>query len=272
LQVSSPDGVDEWSESVEALTGLIAAGEAEKVVLARRVSIKAEGTIAIEAVLDRLRNRYPTCTVFALRRGGSCFLGATPEMLVRLDGREVHADCLAGSAKRGATPEEDAALGEALLADDKEQREHAMVVRGLSESLSDVCSSIDTPQNPELRRMANVQHLFTPLNATTDGDRHVLELVARMHPTPAVGGLPSPRAVCLIRRFESFDRGWYAGPIGWFDATGSGEFAVALRSALAHDDEATLFAGCGIVRGSDPRREYEESRLKLEAMLWALKG
>jgi menaquinone-specific isochorismate synthase len=113
-------------------------------------------------------------------------------------------------------------------------------------------------------------HLHTPIQATTDGPRHVLELVERLHPTPATAGLPRERSLCLIRRHETFSRGWYAGPIGWLDADGDGEFAVALRSALVQGNKASLYAGCGIVRGSDPAREYDESAIKLEAMLWAL--
>ena len=121
-----------------------------------------------------------------------------------------------------------------------------------------------------LRKMANVQHLHTPIEARMPGERHVFELVERLHPTPAVGGLPKSRALCLINDNERFDRGWYAGPIGWIDAKGGGEFAVALRSALVQGRRAFLYAGCGIVSGSDPEREYEESRIKLEAMRWAL--
>jgi isochorismate synthase len=270
-----PDGEAErerWRQGVRSLTDLIGAGEAEKVVLARRVAVEAEAPIDVASVLARLRERYRNCTVFAVRNGGAVFLGATPEMLVHLDGGVVRADCLAGSAARGADAAQDATLGEALLSDDKERREHAMVVRGLEESLRDLCSEVVAPAAPELRRMANVQHLYTPLTATTETGAHVLDLVERLHPTAATGGLPKGRALCLIRERERFSRGWYAGPIGWMDANGSGEFAVALRSALVDDQSAYLYAGCGIVRGSDPEREYAESGLKLGAMLWALNG
>jgi isochorismate synthase len=193
-------------------------------------------------------------------------------MLVRLEGGVVRADCVAGSAPRGGNEIEDDALGARLLNDDKERREHAMVVRGLTGALEDFCSTIEAPAEPSLRKMANVQHLYTPVSAQTEGNRHILELVERLHPTPAVGGLPARRALCLIDRHERFSRGWYAGPIGWMDARGNGEFAVALRSALLNDRRAFLYAGCGIVAGSDPAREYEESQLKLQAMLWALNG
>ena len=260
-----------WDDSVTGLTSRIAAGDAEKVVLARRVQAESDGPVDVRNVLQRLRERYRECTVFALRAGeDACFLGATPEMLIALSGREVRADCLAGSAARGATGAEDAAIGAALLADDKERREHAIVARSLHESLSSLCHDIREPETPGLRRFANVQHLHTPLEATTDGRRHVLELVQRLHPSAATAGLPREASLSLIRDHEPFSRGWYAGPIGWIDAEGGGEFAVALRSALVRDDVASLYAGCGIVPGSDPAREYAESQLKLQAMLWAL--
>ena len=266
----APDDFPSWRASVSSLTSAIAKGEAEKVVLARRVELRCESGFDIPAALERLRSRYPNCTVFAVRDGDDCVLGATPEMLVSLEDGRVRGDCLAGSARRGANEAEDEAIGRALLADDKERREHAMVVRGLVESLRQVCVAIDAPQTPSLRKMANVQHLHTPIEARMPGERHVLELVERLHPTPAVGGLPKSRALCLINDNERFDRGWYAGPIGWIDAKGGGEFAVALRSALVQGRRAFLYAGCGIVSGSDPKREYEESRIKLEAMRWAL--
>jgi isochorismate synthase len=239
-------------------------------VLARRVDITAAQHFGLDAALDRLRQRYPGTTVFAVRQGDACFLGATPETLVELHGSTVRADCLAGSYRRGVTEVEDRALGAALLSDDKERREHAIVVRTLCESLREICSDLQASETPSLRRMANVQHLHTPIKATTNGDRHVLELVERLHPTPATAGLPRQSSLCLIRRHEPFGRGWYAGPIGWLDAKGNGEFAVALRSALVSGNEASLYAGCGIVSGSDPAREYDESAIKLEAMLWAL--
>ncbi|HEX5368295.1 MAG TPA: isochorismate synthase [Dehalococcoidia bacterium] len=266
-----PDAHAYWNESVRGLTAQIAHGEAEKVVLARRIQVESrQPGFDTAAVLRRLRARYSECTLFAVRAGDACFAGATPEMLISLNRRKASADCLAGSARRGATPEEDAAIGAALLADDKEHREHAFVARGLRESLGRLCSDVRMPAEPVLKRMANVQHLHTPIEATTNSDRHVLELVEALHPSAATAGLPRERSLCLIREQEPFSRGWYAGPIGWIDAEGGGEFAVALRSALLRDDVASLYAGCGIVTGSDPEREYAESEIKLAAMLYAL--
>jgi isochorismate synthase len=263
------DARDLWAESVDALTNRIAGGHADKAVLARRVGIESEGGFDARAVLVRLRERFQECTVFAMRSGEAVFLGATPEILVSLHGDRVRTDCLAGSARRGKTPEEDARLGKELLADEKERREHAFVARGITEALAAV-GQVSAPDAPVLRRMANVQHLHTPIEARTDSQRHVLDLVERLHPTAATAGLPKEAALCLIREQEPFSRGWYAGPIGWVDAEGGGEFAVALRSGLLREDVATLYAGCGIVQGSQPEREWAESEIKLEAMLWAL--
>ncbi len=262
-----------WNDSVAGLTRRIASGDAGKVVLARRVQAESEGGFDLRDVLERLRHRYRECTVFALRSGeDACFLGATPEMLVSLQGDAVRADCLAGSAARGATDDEDATLGAALLADEKERREHAFVSQSLDQSLAAFCRDIKQPAIPLLRRFANVQHLHTPFEATTNGRQHIVDLVERLHPTAATAGLPREASLALIREHEPFSRGWYAGPIGWIDAEGGGEFAVALRSALLRGDVASLYAGCGIVTGSDPEREYAESLLKLQAMLWALEA
>lgn len=265
-----PDG-DAWREAVRAATDAIGRGALLKVVLAREVVARAEDVIPPGEALRRLRDAYGGCTVFAFERESATFLGATPERLVRLDGRSVRAACLAGSRRRGATPEEDEALGDALRADRKERFEHALVVRALRDALEPLCDALDLPDEPELLRVRNVQHLYTPVKGVIRDDGTVLDLVARLHPTPAVGGVPRQAALEVIRQSEPFDRGWYAGPVGWIDGAGSGEFVVALRSALLSNDEARLYAGCGIVAGSDPGREWDESNVKLRAMRWALK-
>jgi isochorismate synthase len=265
-----PDARAYWDESVQGLTAAIERSEAGKVVLARRVQVECQGGFDLGAATMKLRQRYADCTVFAARAGDACFLGATPEMLVSLRGRDLRADCLAGSAARGENVEEDRRLGDDLLRDEKELREHAFVARSVREALAPLTREIKAPQEPGLRRFANVQHLHTPFAGTVDGPRHVLELVEALHPSAATAGLPRADSLRLICEHEAFSRGWYAGPFGWIDAEGGGEFAVALRSALVRDDVASLYAGCGIVTGSDPEREYRESELKLRPMLWAL--
>jgi isochorismate synthase len=222
--------------------------------------------------LRRLKDRYAACTTFAFARDDSCFIGSTPERLVRLDGRAVRANCVAGSAPRGATEDEDRALGKALLYDKKEQHEHALVVSALREALAPYCADLNVPEEPNLLKMPNVQHLHTPVDGVLRDDLHVLDLVACLHPSPAVGGVPQELTSARIESYEPFDRGWYAGPVGWFDSSGDGEFVVAIRSALLREQDVHLYAGCGIVEGSDPEREYAESQLKLEPILWAMSG
>jgi isochorismate synthase len=206
---------------------------------------------------------------------GGVFLGASPERLVRLHGGLLATSCLAGSIGRGADADADQALGARLLSSAKDLTEHAVVSEMLAESLAPICESLEVAPQPGLLRLSNVQHLYTPIHGTLalrpDGTRPcILDLVARLHPTPAVGGYPRSEALALIRRLEQLDRGWYAGPVGWLDHYGEGEFAVAIRSALLRAGEANLFAGCGIVGNSDPESEYRESCLKLKAMLGAL--
>ncbi|GAB4423483.1 MAG: isochorismate synthase [Chloroflexi bacterium OHK40] len=259
-----------WRGIVADAVADLRAGRLEKVVLAREV--RARSTIPFDpaAALEALRRDYPDTFVFAVARGGRTFLGASPERLVSLTGSTVLATALAGSIARGATAAADAALGEALLASAKDRHEHAVVVERIRAALADVCAEVQAPATPTLMKLRNVQHLFTPLTGRIRADAGVLDLVARLHPTPAVGGQPREAALAWIREREQFDRGWYAAPVGWVDARGQGEFAVALRSALVGRHEASLFAGAGIVAASDPEREERETQIKLRAMLEAL--
>ena len=208
--------------------------------------------------------------MFAVARGDECFLGASPERLVRLRHSNVRATCLAGSIARGATPEQDRQLGEDLLASDKDRAEHAFVVRAICDELVELCDGRISTGPLSLMKLRNIQHLFTPIVGRVESGRNILDLVERLHPTPAMGGTPREPALEMIRRYEGMDRGWYAAPVGWMDARGEGEFAVAIRSALLRGSAAALFAGCGIVVGSDPEREYAESCLKLRPMLSVL--
>ncbi len=160
---------------------------------------------------------------------------------------------LAGSAPRGATGEEDRHLGSELLYSAKNREEHEIVTTTIRDSLASLCSRIWITDTPELLRLKNIQHLQTAIVGELLPGRSMLEALHALHPTPAVGGSPTEQALAFIRAHENLDRGWYAGPIGWIDLRGNGEFAVALRSALLEKNQATLFAGCGIVRDSDPR-------------------
>lgn len=179
---------------------------------------------------------------------------------------------LAGSMGRGASPEEDERLADELLGSAKDRTEHAIVASAIREMLAGVCSEIDVAAAPTLMTLPNVRHLATPISGRVFPGRTILDLVEQLHPTPGVGGYPRDAALALIRSEERLDRGWYAGPVGWMDARGDGEFAVGIRSALLSGLEATLFTGCGIVAASDPDREYDESRWKLRPVLHALQA
>jgi isochorismate synthase len=260
-----------WKAEVADAARAVRSGALRKVVLARQV--KVEGVRAAETeVIDRLREEYPGCAVFAVARGDRCFLGATPELLVRVEGGTVMTGALAGSAPRGATEDEDRRFGNALLASTKDRLEHAVVVEDLRQTIDQVCTEVSVASPPTLLRVANVQHLFTPITGRLQNHLCILDLVERLHPSPAVGGLPREAALAWVSRHEGFDRGWYAGPIGWIGHDGEGEFSVAIRSALLRGREALLFAGCGIMADSDPDMEYKESQLKLRSMLSALGG
>jgi len=262
----------------QALVGSVAHGirdgqlgpELTKVVLARAQQIEQTRPIDPRSALRYLAASYPSCTVFAIAHGDRCFLGATPERLIALHDGTASTVALAGSGPRGATRAEDERLAEQLLHDPKERAEHAIVVGALRDGLGQLCTRVISDTQPQIKQLANVQHLFTPVRGEVVAGVGVLELVERLHPTPAVGGFPRQPALQLIRDREALDRGWYAGPIGWLNRAGEGEFVVGIRSALVDGNSATLFAGCGIVADSDPATEYAESGWKLQPMRAAL--
>ncbi|MFB6101332.1 MAG: isochorismate synthase MenF [Haloplanus sp.] len=260
----------EWRESVAAAVDRIRAGDLRKVVLAQALEVALDRPLSVPDVLARLGDTYPDCYRFLVEPTADAdrpsFFGATPERLVSRHGRTVTTGALAGTTGRGDTPAEDDWLAEELLADEKNVHEHELVAETIRQQLDPFASSITAGQR-RVRRLETVQHLFTPITATLDRDTHVLDLVEALHPTPAVGGLPPERALTTIRETEPFDRGWYAAPIGWVDAAGNGSFAVAIRSALARGDAATLFAGVGVVADSDPDREWDEVQLKYRPIL-----
>lgn len=261
---------ERWLAAVDAAVQAIRAGQLQKAVLARTVEVSTPGGFAPGPALRYLRKHYPDCYIFAVAKDGRCFLGATPERLVRLHGGEVRVACLAGSIARGTTPDEDRRLGEALLGSAKNRHEHQLVLQAIVGALAPLCAGIEAPAEPALLKFANVQHLYTPVRARLAAGASLFDLAERLHPTPAMGGHPTREALALIRQLEAADRGWYAGPVGWVDVNGEGEFAVAIRSALLHGERAWLYAGCGIVADSDAESEFEESCLKLRPMLAAL--
>jgi len=260
---------ESWRTGVTAATDRIKAGDLRKVVLAQALEVDLAADLEVGDILSRLGEKYPSCTRFLTEPAGgdpAAFFGATPERLVSLRGRTVETDALAGTTGRGETPAEDEWLADELLADAKNIHEHELVAETIRDQLAPFAASVSTGDR-QVKRLATVQHIHTPITAELAADTHVLSLVEALHPTPAVGGLPPDAALDTIRETEPFDRGWYAAPIGWVDAAGNGTFAVGLRSAVATRRLATLFAGVGIVGDSDPDREWDEVELKFRPIL-----
>lgn len=262
---------DEWNRQVRAATDRIATGDLRKVVLAQALEAELETPVDVPDVLERLRRTYPDCYRFLIEPTGSAsFFGAPPERLVSLSDRRVETEALAGSVARGDTPETDHELMASLIESEKIQHEQGVVVDTIRKQLAPLGDV--TVDEQTVRKLATIQHLRTPIRADLDEEEHVLSIVEALHPTPAVGGLPPEMAWETIRETETFDRGWYAAPVGWFDADGDGEFAVAIRSGVANDRTVTLFAGNGIVADSDPDEEWKEVQLKYRPILDALES
>ena len=256
----------QWERAVAAAVERITRGDLHKVVLARDLYATASRPVDERVLLRRLASRYPECFTFAC----AGLVGATPELLIRRAGTEVSALVLAGTAPRGATADEDAALAAGLLASAKNIEEHAYAAASVRDALEPLCAALDVAPSPELLRFANVQHLGTRVLGTLGADRSALALAGALHPTAAVGGTPTETAVELIRELEHMDRERYAGPVGWMDASGNGEWGIALRCARLDGRKARLFAGCGIVAGSDPAAELAEAQVKFRPMQTAL--
>jgi len=268
--LEAPDARAHWMRVVRTARDGIRQGRLRKVVLARPLDLVCTPAPDPLMLLERLRGAYPDCTAFLADPGaGQVYLGATPEGLARMESGRVSLGALAGTFPRGATPEADAALRRLLLESAKEREEHAIVVETIRAALAGL-GRIDLADEPEVRAFRNVWHLFTPITLIPDRGVSLLGLVERLHPTPAVGGFPRDAALDVIRRVESFDRGWYGAPLGWLNARGEGEFVVTLRSGTVAGGRVRLFAGGGIVADSDPEREFEETRIKFQPLLGAL--
>jgi menaquinone-specific isochorismate synthase len=249
----------------------ISRGEFEKIVLARAKDVKASGKLHPLRMLNGLRQRFPDCTAFSVANGhGQSFIGASPERLLRVEDGVVLTEALAGSAARGATASEDAALGNSLLHSEKDLREQRIVLESIVRGLSPLGLELKFDGQPVLRRLSNVQHLHTAIEAALPEGVTLLGMVGRLHPTPAVGGSPGPLVVPRIAGLEEFPRGLYGGALGWIDSKGGGEFIVGLRSALVDGANARMYAGAGIVAGSSPAMEFAETELKFRAMQGAL--
>jgi len=261
-------GVDEvgWVEAVDEAVREIKDGWLDKVVLARDVNVWSQEPLDTRVLARRLAERFSSCFTFIC----DDLVGATPELLLRLEAGRVESIMLAGSAPRGADTASDERLGQTLLASSKDRQEHEFAVASVRDVLAGCCEQLTVDQTPRLLRLANVAHLVSTAHGTLTNNAHVLDVVATLHPTAAVCGTPREAALERIRALEGMDRGRYSGPVGWFDADGDGEWGIALRCAEVRGARARLFAGAGIVDGSLPEAELEETRLKLRAMQSAL--
>ncbi len=259
---------DAWLTAVDAAVAAIAAGELEKVVLARDHRLWSEAPFDVPALLGALAERFPACRTFLVDR----LIGASPEPLLRVEGTEVRSRVLAGTAPRGATPAEDERAWADLLVSAKDRHEHAMAVTSVTAPLTALGADVLAPDEPSRLALDNVQHLATDVVARLPAPMPALTLLDRLHPTAAVGGVPSAAALDRIRSTEGMDRGRYAGPVGWTDGAGDGEWALALRCAEVDGARARVFAGAGVVAGSLPELELRETQLKLRAMLRVLSG
>jgi isochorismate synthase len=265
IRSARPPG--DFEAAVAAATARIGAGEMSKVVLAREVVVSAGAAHDPAALFGAMREQFPSCFNFCCGTPETAFIGASPELLVRRSGASASTVALAGSTRRSSDPAVDDHLGEQLLRSDKNRREQRIVAERIVRALRPHAVWVEAAAEPEIVKVANIQHLATPVIAQLAEPRSAIELAGMLHPTPAVGGEPWPKAASAIADLEGMDRGWYAGPVGWMDATEDGEFCVALRSALLRDREAHLFAGVGVVAGSDPAAELAETEVKLEALL-----
>jgi menaquinone-specific isochorismate synthase len=271
-RVLSPMPPAHYEEAVARAVGRIRDGEFQKIVLARDVKVHAPLDHDSGAVLGLLREAFPSCYVFAVGRGDAVFLAASPELLVRREGQRASTVALAGSIRRSADPSIDDHLGEQLRQSEKDREENEIVVRRIARALRPHSVWVTAAPEPALVRVANIQHLGTPIRAQLAAPLSAIDLAGILHPTPAVGGEPLAVVEKLIPALEGLDRGWYAGAVGWSDATGDGEFCVALRCALVRGRLASLYAGGGIVRDSDPAAELAETEVKLGALLPLLSG
>lgn len=263
---------DRYMDAVEQVTTHIKAQEAEKVVIARKIKLTFEEEFQKAAALHTITNEQSASYHFGLQIGDDMFFGATPERLVEITNGHAYSACVAGSIERGKTSQEDQQLGDVLLHDKKNLEEHQYVVDMITQVFSEFCTSLHVNKTPKLLKVRDIQHLFTPIEGDLAKDMDIFRLVEALHPTPALGGVPTQKALEIIRHEEQMDRGFYAGPIGWVDSAGNGEFAVAIRSGLLTGKDAYLYAGGGIVADSTAKQEYAETWVKFRPVLRALGG
>lgn len=263
------DSFEDWQRVMEIGLGRIQSHRIDKLVPSRRVYLKTEEPFSSKDVLVNLIDGDARGCVFMYRYGDVFFCGCTPELLVRKQGTAVESMCLAGTTSRGANETERKQRAEALLHDDKNRREHEFVVRFMRDVFGRNCFNVDIPETPSIKALRHVQHLCTPVAAQVMEGRSLLSLASQLHPTPALSGTPVGEAMMTLREAESYNRGFFGGAVGYVDGAGDGEFSVAIRSGVFDGEAGWLYAGCGIVDGSNARDEFDEIDLKLQTILSA---
>lgn len=266
---------ERWMQMISRALGNMEAEALEKVVLARQTVLEFSEPPDPADIIALLQSRAIGCSTFLFQfcsdKNCHAFLGATPELLYRREKNRIFTEAVAGTRPRGKNPQQDSSLEEELLNCDKDIREHHYVVRSVTESLKQLCSSFGNGGQTELMKLARLQHLMKRYEGTLQAGTTDADIISCLHPTPAVGGFPTEDAIAKISELEPFDRGWYAGPVGWLSSD-SAEFAVAIRSGLLRDDRLTLYSGAGIIRGSLPAQEWDEVESKISNFIAALDG
>ncbi len=263
---NEPKDKKKWKNQVNQALDKIEDGEIQKIVLSRKVELIFTADILIEPILKSLIENYPECTLFIFHNGKSSFVGASPETLAKFQNNKMQIEILAGSAERGSDKTNDIKMENELLLNEKELNEHKFVVNYVIDSLQKSVETIDISQ-PSVKKLKNIQHLRSTINLNLNENNSFINLIGKIHPTPAVCGVPADTALNLIKKIENHQRGLYAGLIGWLNLRDEGEFVLAIRSALAVGNKLIAFAGCGIVKGSNPDTEFKETDLKLKPFL-----
>ncbi|MCB8941156.1 MAG: isochorismate synthase [Ardenticatenaceae bacterium] len=271
LHLNYPMSYDDWETMITHATQKMKNGPLNKAVLSRVCEIRYAQKVDVDGALAYLNATYPDCYRFLFEpRPFHAFYGATPELIVDVNGRSLRTMGLAGSIGRGKTPAENDALAQELLNSAKNQHEHALVVQSIRRRLAPLASELTIPEQPGILQLGYIQHLFTPIQAMLKQADGVLPILQNLHPTPALGGQPRELAMPFISQAEPVPRGWYGAPVGWLDHNLDGAFGVAIRSAITQDRRVWLYAGAGIVADSDPQAEWDETALKFKPMLDAL--
>lgn len=271
LHLNYPMSYNDWAAMIRHATQTMRSGPLNKVVLSRVCEIRYAQKVDVDGALAHLNTHYPDCHRFLFEpRPFHAFYGATPELIVTVNGRSLSTMGLAGSTARGQTPAKDEALAQELLNSAKNLHEHALVVESIRRRLIPLTSQLHIPDQPTVLQLGYIQHLYTPIQATLKQPAGVLPILQNLHPTPALGGQPRELAMPFISQAEPVPRGWYGAPVGWLDHHLDGAFGVAIRSAISQDRRVWLYAGAGIVADSDPQAEWEETALKFRPMLNAL--